>query len=70
MLNTIAGGFVGGGETSSARKRYARSVMHIEEKSSLEGKGDLVVISFSRKDSKGVLAQKNDPMVIKVQIRD
>lgn len=29
-LNTIAGRFVGGGETSSSRKRYARSLMHIE----------------------------------------
>ena len=28
-LNTISRGFAGGGETSSARKRYARSLKHV-----------------------------------------
>lgn len=69
-LNTIAKGFVGRGETSSTRKRYARSVMHIEQKPPSERKEDPIVISFSRRDLGGVLAQKNDPMVIKVHIRD
>lgn len=31
-LNTVAGGFVGGGETNSAMKRYAREVMHIRQR--------------------------------------
>lgn len=44
--------------------------MHIEEKSSSKGKEDSVVTSFSRKDSEGVLAHKNDPMMIKVKIWD
>lgn len=29
-LNTIVGGFTGGGETSLARKRHAQSMIHIK----------------------------------------
>ena len=49
-LNAITRGFMGAEETSLARKRYARSVIHIEEKSLLQGKEDSVLINFSRKD--------------------
>lgn len=70
MLNKISWGFVGEGETRSTRKRYDWPVMHIEQKSLLDRKEDSVVINFSRKDSEGVLAHENDPMVIKVHICD
>ena len=69
-LNTIVGGFTGGGETGSSRKRYAWEVMHIRQNPLLEEDENSIVTSFSRKDVEGVLAHKNDPMVIKVQIHD
>ena len=69
-LNTIAGGFAGGGETSSARKRYARTVMHVEQRMTDESDDNPDIVTFSKKDAAGVLAHDNDPMVIKVQIRD
>ena len=69
-LNTIAGGFAGGGETSSARKRYARTVMHVDQKMTDEPEDNPGTVTFSKKDAAGVLAHDNDPMVIKVQIRD
>lgn len=65
-LNTISGGFAGGGETSSIRKIYARSVMYVSQNPSSEKEEKTVVIGFSKRDSEGVLAHKNDPMVIKV----
>ena len=69
-LNTISGDFAGGGETSSTKKRYARSVMHVLQ-NSLPGKeGRPIVIGFSRQDSEGVPTHENDLMLIKVQIHD
>lgn len=44
--------------------------MHIEQKLSSEEKENSIMISFSRRDSEGVLAHENDPMLIKVHIRD
>lgn len=35
-LNTIVGIFVGRGETSSAKKRYSWTVMHVRQKPSSE----------------------------------
>ncbi|KAJ1397405.1 hypothetical protein SESBI_31838 [Sesbania bispinosa] len=63
-VTTIAGGFVGGGETSAARKRYARpttqEVMTI-------GEGELQhphlpAITFSDDDFKGITPHEHDPM--------
>ena len=70
MLNTIAGGFAGGGETSSTRKRYARTVWHVDQKVISESDDNMDAVTFSKKDAAGVLPHENDPMVIKVQIRD
>ena len=65
-LNTISGGFTGGGETSSSKKRYALSLMHVSH-NIFSGKEErLVAVGFSRRDSEGVIAHENDPMVIKV----
>ena len=49
-LNTIAGGFVEVGKTSSARKIYARTVMHVSQESPLEERYNLAIITFSKKD--------------------
>ncbi|XP_050895535.1 uncharacterized protein LOC127102173 [Lathyrus oleraceus] len=69
-LNTIAGGFTGGGETSSSRKRYAWTMMHVWQKPSSEEEETPNIISFSIRDAEGVLVHENDSMVIKVKIRD
>lgn len=69
-LNTISGGFFGGDETSSARKRYARSVMHVFKKLFSKEKGRHVAIIFLRWDSEGILVHENDPKVIKLQNHD
>jgi hypothetical protein len=67
-VNTIAGGFAGGGESSSARRRYLRrtdreaySINHV----ALPPAPDL---SFSPDDAKGVVPHDDDPLVIQIQI--
>lgn len=69
-LNTILRGFSGGGETSSDKKRYARTVTHVSQNPLSEREGKPTIIGFSRQDSEGVLAHENDLMVMKVQIHD
>lgn len=66
-LNTIAGGFAGGGEISLAKKkRYVWTMMHVRQKLSSKEEEKLTIINFSRRDAERVLAHRNDPMVIKV----
>ncbi|GAU27362.1 hypothetical protein TSUD_55150 [Trifolium subterraneum] len=67
-VNTIAGGFAGGGESKAARKRYRRkiiqetnTVVHISSSRAPE-------ISFSPSDGEGVFPHDDDPLVIQVQI--
>jgi hypothetical protein len=67
-VNTISGGFAGGGESSSARKRYlhrtgreAHLVNHVAFSPALD-------LSFSPNDAKGVVPHDDDPLVIQVQI--
>ncbi|KAJ1414947.1 hypothetical protein SESBI_18459 [Sesbania bispinosa] len=68
-VTTIAGGFIGGGETSSGRKRYIRSVMKVSLVSSQEiTHPHFPAITFSDLDFKGIKPHKHDPMVIKVRI--
>lgn len=70
-LNTIVGGFAGREETSSAQKCYERLVMNVSQNEIPEAWGSIsTVVSFSKTYSKGVLANENDPMVIKVCIKD
>jgi len=66
-LNTVSGGFAGGGESSASRKNYARQIMLINEGSHVfaEKSSD---ITFSPKDFEGVVPHDNDPMVITLQI--
>lgn len=45
-LNTISRDFAGGGETSSAIKRYIRSVMHVSQNHYLKGKESLLSSIF------------------------
>jgi hypothetical protein len=67
-VNTIAGGFVGGGESSTARKRYVRR-SEFEVKfvghTSIAPVPDL---SFTKEDKREVMPHDDDPLVIQVQI--
>ncbi|GAU16855.1 hypothetical protein TSUD_368040 [Trifolium subterraneum] len=67
-VNTIAGGFAGGGESRAARKRYLKRIIqetnvvaHISSPRTPE-------ISFSPSDGEGVFPHDDDPLVIQVQI--
>jgi len=66
-LNTISGGFAGGGESSASQKNYRHQIMFMDEGSrAFTGKSS--DITFSAKDFKGVIPHDDDPMVITVQI--
>ncbi|XP_027915149.1 uncharacterized protein LOC114174510 [Vigna unguiculata] len=62
-FNTIAGGFAEGGQTSSARKRYVRSVMTTAK---IERPKKVLAIVFSSEDLKGVVPHEDDPIVLSV----
>ena len=66
-LNTISGGFAGGGESSTSWKNYARQIMLVDEgsRSFAERSPD---ITFSTEDFEGVIPHEDDPMVITLQI--
>jgi hypothetical protein len=69
-VNTIAGGFAGGGESSSARKRYLRWTereTHSANNVTFPPTPDL---SFSPKDTRGMVPHDDDPLVIQVQIQN
>lgn len=68
-LNTIAGGFAGGGETISSCKNYAQVVMHISETIVHEAEQDLDPVGFSKRDTMGIMPHEDDPMLIKIQIQ-
>ncbi|MCI61612.1 hypothetical protein A2U01_0082869, partial [Trifolium medium] len=67
-VNTIAGGFAGGGESNSARKRYVRhstlDVLSIGQQA-FPSTSD---ISFNAGDERDVMPHDDDPLVIQVQI--
>ncbi|KAJ1378411.1 hypothetical protein SESBI_47871 [Sesbania bispinosa] len=65
VVTTIAGGFTGGGETSSARRRYARQVMTIQA-DLLEQGNSHPMIEFTNEDFRGIQPHQDDPMVIDV----
>ena len=60
-IHIIAGGFSGGGCTTSQRKKYARSVMSIEV---FEDHSPDVDITFTKEDLRDVVPHDNDPIVI------
>jgi len=61
-VNTISGGFSGGGCTASQRKKYARDVKAVEARESDQSpKSDLF---FTKDDLRDVILHDNDPVVI------
>jgi hypothetical protein len=67
MLNTILGGFAGGGESSSSRKKYVRQVMLCQEYEETDQKHEPDV-SFTSKDYRDIVPHDDDPMVVTLQI--
>ncbi|XP_025669810.1 uncharacterized protein [Arachis hypogaea] len=69
VINHISGGFAGGGETSSARKRSYRTMLAIE--GTIQPKKDKepdVTISFNQTDFKLASPNLDDPVVISIQV--
>ena len=65
-INTISGGFSGGGCTASQRKKYAREVMAVEVQEA-DRTPDVYLI-FTKVDRLDVAPQDNDLVVISVVI--
>lgn len=66
ILNTIAKGFAGGGETNSTRNKYAPSVIHVCQKIVTEPEEAPTNVNFFVIDADKIYAHENDPMVIKI----
>jgi hypothetical protein len=67
-VNTIAGGFPGGGESGAARKRY---VKRSDFEANFKGHTSIAPvpdISFTKEDKQGVMPHDDNPLVIQVQI--
>ncbi|XP_072054170.1 uncharacterized protein [Arachis hypogaea] len=69
VINHISGGFAGGGETSSARKRSYRAMLAIE--GTIQPRKDKepdATISFTQADFKSASPNLDDPVVISIQV--
>ncbi|XP_020240629.1 uncharacterized protein LOC109819334 [Cajanus cajan] len=69
IINTIAGGFAGGGSTSSARKRHLRAVRDVNTVNQQKAPR-MPTITFSDRDFRGVDPIQDDPMVISVEMHN
>ncbi|XP_020207927.1 uncharacterized protein LOC109792885 [Cajanus cajan] len=69
IINTIAGGFAGGGSTSSARKRHLRAIRSVNSVNQPRTPR-MPPITFSDRDFRGVDPVQDDPMVISVEMHN
>ncbi|XP_020203835.1 uncharacterized protein LOC109789329 [Cajanus cajan] len=69
VINTIAGGFAGGGSTSSAQKRHLRAIRSVNVVHRQPSRR-LPSITFTDVDFKGIDPEQDDPMVISVEIHN
>ncbi|MCH92502.1 hypothetical protein A2U01_0013442, partial [Trifolium medium] len=68
VINTIAGGFSGGGESNFARKKYVRQVNQIAEMIGKVSFPKTPEPTFSEHDAEGIVPHDNDPLIIQVHI--
>ncbi|XP_020210703.1 uncharacterized protein LOC109795571 [Cajanus cajan] len=70
IINTIAGGFVGGGSSNSARKRHLRNVHNINDYHNSDSKmiPSNPPIVFTDDHYEGISLNQDDPMVISVEV--
>ncbi|XP_016200041.1 uncharacterized protein LOC107641046 [Arachis ipaensis] len=68
VINCISGGFAGGGETTSARKRSYRAMLAIEA-TTPHNKKDVpdLEITFNQEEIRSAAPHSNDPVVISIQ---
>ncbi|XP_020234498.1 uncharacterized protein LOC109814472 [Cajanus cajan] len=69
VINTIGGGFAGGGSTSSARKRHLRAIRSVNSVNQPR-MPRMPPITFSDQDFRGVDPIQDDPMVISVEMHN
>ncbi|GAU44869.1 hypothetical protein TSUD_329260 [Trifolium subterraneum] len=67
-VNTIVGGFAGGGESRAARKRYLRRIIQETNMVAHISSPRAPEISFSPSDGEGVFPHYDGPLVIQVHI--
>ncbi|XP_016164353.1 uncharacterized protein LOC107606855 [Arachis ipaensis] len=68
IINYISGGYAGGGETTSARKRSYRAMLAIEGTTHLQREKDAdITITFNQSDFKLASPNLDDPVVISIQ---
>ncbi|GAU24176.1 hypothetical protein TSUD_84110 [Trifolium subterraneum] len=67
-VNTIVGGFTGGGESRAAKKCYLRRIIQETNMVAHISSPRAPEISFSHSDGEGVFSHDDDPLVIQVQI--
>ncbi|XP_057452479.1 uncharacterized protein LOC130744307 [Lotus japonicus] len=67
-INTIAGGFGGGGDTALARRRHVRAVTSVQQYKTPFGfqHPDIVISSTN---FKGIKTHKDDPVVVMIRIK-
>jgi len=65
VINTISGGFAGGGSTNITRKKHLRVVHQVN---AVTFRPRMPPITFTDEDFKGVDYRQDDPMVISVDI--
>jgi len=67
VINTIAGGFAGGGPSASGRKRHLRNVQAVHHVHAGMARS-MSPITFTDRDFKAIDPKQDDPMVITVAI--
>jgi len=65
VIDTIAGGFAGGGSTNNARKKHLWVVRQVN---AVTFQPRMSSITFTNDDFKGMDYRQDDPMVISVDI--
>ena len=69
IINYILGGFVGGGATTSARKKYVQAIQSVNAVTVCP-RQHMPPITFRDDDFQAIDPQHDDPMVISVEIED
>jgi len=67
VINMIAGGFPGGGTTSSSQKRHLRAVSSVYS-ISRSNKRDLSPMLFTNADFRNINRRHDDPMVVTIEV--
>jgi len=67
VINTIAGGFAGGGTTSSSRKRHLRAVSFVYS-ISRRNRRDLPPMLFTNSDFRNINPRHDDPIVVTIKV--